>query len=1392
MEGLDLVKMCLLKQGPFRSYDELLLLKSHIVKSEFIKNTLSVTMLPKQVDELCRSLLLEHFSAGEYVFKQNDPGDKMYIILSGSCEVRLRQKVELAHGEFEMREKVLFVCKPGQHFGERALSEDQPRAASILCIEDTDLITISKRIYNLLLKSAHADATSMGGMTEQPGTKPFVLKVLSKRRETRTPLEIESVAGYLNWRIPFFSNFTQEQQLELCRVSEVITIWGRTVLFKQGSIGQAFYVILTGSVDIWVSAYDAKEQLHARGANNGSNGDSDTANLGNKVGTLQMGDIFGERALENADSMRMASIVTCDQQTELLVISREDYHKLVSALMNKQTMQKITCLRKTSIFKNTEMVHLKELAKYMEPRRFELDEVLFREGSKATEMIIIECGECVVEVPIEAYTDATTTEVSGVTFTRAGTKSKRKLVEIGRLGPFSVIAQYITQVNQLHDSLYHAETVTASTLITAYTVSQHDFYSHVSRDERTLIAELIKNHIAHTLPGLWDDAPRIMGEAEFRLGKAWEAYRRNLMLPSGERNEFLTYGSALKAASNLHLTVDSGNALKNKAGARLVTKTNTSSSFTSLSAAATTTAGPTGSSIAVPEIVPDENVTPVDLSWGIKSPKKGRNYLNNLRRDIFSVDPVVQGVINHAASAAMRSTDGQAGKKKKSGLLSVEEKNIPSHQRLGFSLMHVHRENLSADSSNMGARRLLRAHMRLCGTMHSCTDAKEVAEALMNNAFHVLFNCDLARKSQLNLKWKSFAGLEAIPLYHTDIFFVYCRSVPVEYACISPSEDLLTSFEYPASCKQRHQTFACVRMKRLLTAGQIRNAALSKTKADRLDAAQNLVKSKHRRTRRRPRDGSDDEDDDEDSMLPEEERELDKAGLPVSSMEKQRNFTEKLLQPIFLLEIGAFVEIAATAATRIECLRYHKNVVADNTMAGTPAGVLPAALSRQVSSVIDNYQYNSESQAASRPGTSASTSNTASRNDLRTCIIPLYEWFQISEERARALDVENITLSASELVSLGHGVHSHDAASARAEHADPTQVLPQLKRSIMTCFAEMGLKHQATSRFAESSAVVSDPLPINKVSLLGNEASRKELSLAVIKQMEVEEKDRQQLEKELEIKRREKRKKKKPAIPGHPRTSSPPEGSFASLNSLLDDASQHLPQNSEIQSEVDDDEKTFVMTAERDQAMKAVLLKRAEIFQLNDKLCSEENDMSRLAKALARGESTRITDAGNESDDEEEIANAALGDTAGAPNVKKVLTEVEVEEARRKRRNARRGLWESKEASPGMGLVKQRMNVYQKLVSLPTRHEIEAQLLGEGAASVGGKSVRSSKGSVVSSSSAVQGAVPYISPYTNQPVSEAPLINYPQVLRSKLQVVDALVRTATDGWGKGLHQGIRK
>jgi len=74
--------------------------------------------------QCCQALLYETYSVGEFVFRQDDLGDRFYIVLEGSCGVL----IETDRSIQEVR-----TYGPGDSFGELALLQNQPRAASIQC-----------------------------------------------------------------------------------------------------------------------------------------------------------------------------------------------------------------------------------------------------------------------------------------------------------------------------------------------------------------------------------------------------------------------------------------------------------------------------------------------------------------------------------------------------------------------------------------------------------------------------------------------------------------------------------------------------------------------------------------------------------------------------------------------------------------------------------------------------------------------------------------------------------------------------------------------------------------------------------------------------------------------------------------------------------------------------------------------------------------------------------------------------------------------------------------------------------------------------------------------------------------------------------------------------------
>ena len=80
------------------------------------------------------------FEYGEYIFKQGERGDKMYIILTGACHVRIKNP----HNPEDDLGPVVSTLYDGQNFGELALIDSKTKISKN---ESSDLASGTK--YNL-------------------------------------------------------------------------------------------------------------------------------------------------------------------------------------------------------------------------------------------------------------------------------------------------------------------------------------------------------------------------------------------------------------------------------------------------------------------------------------------------------------------------------------------------------------------------------------------------------------------------------------------------------------------------------------------------------------------------------------------------------------------------------------------------------------------------------------------------------------------------------------------------------------------------------------------------------------------------------------------------------------------------------------------------------------------------------------------------------------------------------------------------------------------------------------------------------------------------------------------------------------------------------------------
>ena len=94
----------------------------------------------ERVAEICTE---QQFKFGQTIFKENEPGNRLYIISEG--EVRVSRDVP-GSGE-----EALAVLKPAACFGEMAVFDRSTRSTDAIANTDCKLLTISRSDFEMLL-----------------------------------------------------------------------------------------------------------------------------------------------------------------------------------------------------------------------------------------------------------------------------------------------------------------------------------------------------------------------------------------------------------------------------------------------------------------------------------------------------------------------------------------------------------------------------------------------------------------------------------------------------------------------------------------------------------------------------------------------------------------------------------------------------------------------------------------------------------------------------------------------------------------------------------------------------------------------------------------------------------------------------------------------------------------------------------------------------------------------------------------------------------------------------------------------------------------------------------------------------------------------------------------
>lgn len=147
-------------------------------------------------------MCLEEFESGQAIIRQNEEGDKFYLIDQGSVLV-------------ETNGKVVVQLEDGSYFGERALIHDDVRNANVIAASYTTCFTVARDSFVKYFGSLHF---------------AWIYEALRK--------------------VPLLSALSEDQMLKLAKVLKEEHYQKDSTLFSAGDDGETFYIVQKGTVVI--------------------------------------------------------------------------------------------------------------------------------------------------------------------------------------------------------------------------------------------------------------------------------------------------------------------------------------------------------------------------------------------------------------------------------------------------------------------------------------------------------------------------------------------------------------------------------------------------------------------------------------------------------------------------------------------------------------------------------------------------------------------------------------------------------------------------------------------------------------------------------------------------------------------------------------------------------------------------------------------------------------------------------------------------------------------------------------------------------------------------------------------------------------------------------------
>ena len=230
----------------------------------------------------------------------------------------------------------------GDSFGDRALLQKNAlRTGSAIAADDTEMMVLSQEDFRKIFASQTQEVEGFE-------------RVAELLQGDRSEEQLNELAELLSKTSSFFQTLEPALHYDICKAASYLHLAPSDVVFEQGAIGDAFYVVLRGTLSLHIKGTPGqpppKPEPKDPAENGGAEGEEQrdhehdlTEIYGPCISVLSGGQSFGELALLHG--MPRTGTVLCQEESELLALWKADYDEILQTSQARELERQVSFLR---------------------------------------------------------------------------------------------------------------------------------------------------------------------------------------------------------------------------------------------------------------------------------------------------------------------------------------------------------------------------------------------------------------------------------------------------------------------------------------------------------------------------------------------------------------------------------------------------------------------------------------------------------------------------------------------------------------------------------------------------------------------------------------------------------------------------------------------------------------------------------------------------------------------------------------------------------------------------------------------------------------------------------------------------------------------------------------